>query len=166
MNINRRFRGGSFFALALAVVAWVSGAARAEVDVVSWGLQTYDQGDLRERYSQIAAGASHTVALKNDGSVVAWGDNSYGQCTVPAGLAGVTQVAAGGVHTVALKNDGSVVAWGWNGYGQCTVPAGLAGVTQIAAGWEHTVALKNDGSVVAWAGTATANAPCLPVSQA
>jgi len=43
--------------------------------------------------------------------VVAWGDNEYGQTTVPvAAQSGVTAIAAGRAHTVALKNDGSVVA--------------------------------------------------------
>jgi alpha-tubulin suppressor-like RCC1 family protein/chitodextrinase len=98
----------------------------------------------------IAAGGGYTVALKNDGTVVAWGDNSYGQTTIPAGLTGVTAIAAGNSHTVALKNDGTVVAWGDNSSGQTTVPAGLTGVTAIAAGNSHTVALKNDGTVVAW----------------
>ncbi|KAB2661568.1 MAG: hypothetical protein DVB32_02330, partial [Verrucomicrobia bacterium] len=85
-----------------------------------------------------------------DGTVVAWGDNSYGQTTVPAGLTGVTAIAAGSYHTVRLKSDGTVVAWGWNIFGQTTVPAGLTGVTAIAAGAFHTVALKSDGTVVAW----------------
>ncbi|MEO7678350.1 MAG: hypothetical protein ABIV39_16455, partial [Verrucomicrobiota bacterium] len=50
----------------------------------------------------IAAGDLHTVVLKNDGTVVAWGDNGAGQTTVPTGLSGVTAIAAGGDHTVAL----------------------------------------------------------------
>jgi hypothetical protein len=98
----------------------------------------------------LAAGNGHTVALKNDGTVVAWGDNSAGEATVPAGLSGVMAIAAGEDHTVALKNDGTVVAWGYNGQGQATVPAGLTGVIAIAAGADHTVALKNDGTVAAW----------------
>jgi hypothetical protein len=87
--------------------------------------------------------------LKSDGTVVAWGDNSRGQTTVPAGLTNVTAIAAGYYHTVALKSDGTVVAWGAGTtstgsnpeFGQSIVPAGLSGVTAIAAGGDHTVAI-------------------------
>ncbi|MCM8824954.1 MAG: hypothetical protein NC937_02195, partial [Candidatus Omnitrophica bacterium] len=101
----------------------------------------------------IVAGGWHTVALKGDGTVVAWGYNGYGQCNVPAGLTNVVAIAAGGAHTVALKGDGTVVAWGDNWYGQCDVPAGLTNVVAIAAGGAHTVALKGDGTLVAWGRT-------------
>jgi alpha-tubulin suppressor-like RCC1 family protein len=90
--------------------------------------------------------------------VVAWGDNSYGQATVPSGLApaggGVVAVAAGSLHTLALTSGGRVVAWGNNTYGQCRVPSALAtpggGVVAIAAGYYHSLALMGDGRVVAW----------------
>ena len=60
----------------------------------------------------IAAGANHSVALKTDGSVLAWGDNTYRQARVPvAAQSGVTAIAAGYGHTVVLKSDGSVLAW-------------------------------------------------------
>ena len=60
----------------------------------------------------ISAGWCHTVALKEDGKVVAWGNDWYGQCNVPEGLEDVVAISAGGFHTVALKKDGKVVAWG------------------------------------------------------
>jgi hypothetical protein len=69
------------------------------------------------------------VALKSDGMVWSWGDNSRGQLgddtttdrPTPiqvSGLSGVTAVAAGNHHTVALKSDGTVWAWGENSKGQ------------------------------------------------
>ena len=89
-------------------------------------------------FVEVAAGGQHTVARRSDGSVVAWGDNDYGQCNVPALPAGLTyvEVAAGVAHTVARRSDGSVVAWGDNRYGQCNVPALPAGLTyvEVAAG--------------------------------
>ena len=77
----------------------------------------------------VAAGGYRTVALKADGTVLAWGNNSYGQLgdgtqmdrTSPVavpGLTGVVALAAGVAHTVALKSDGTVLAWGLNDGGQ------------------------------------------------
>ena len=93
------------------------------------------------------------IAVCQNG-VVAWGDNGYGQTTVPGLPVGLsyTQVAAGGFHTMALRSDGSAVAWGNNNNGQTTLsalPVGLS-YTQMAAGYQHTVALRSNGSVLAW----------------
>ena len=57
---------------------------------------------------QVAAAGNHTVGLKADGTVVAVGDNSYGQCNISS-WSGIVQVAAGYEHTVGLKADGTVV---------------------------------------------------------
>ena len=73
----------------------------------------------------IAAGGYHSLALKEDGMVVAWGENDNNQCDVPSGLKDVVAIEAGGFHTLALKEDGTVVAWGWNYDNQCDVPSGL-----------------------------------------
>ena len=96
--------------------------------------------------------AGQVLESANPGKrVFAWGQNNYGQSTVPAAAQGsVVAIVAASYHTVALKQDGSVVAWGRNDFGQTSVPAGLSGVVAIAAGAYHTVALKQDGSVVAW----------------
>jgi alpha-tubulin suppressor-like RCC1 family protein len=52
-----------------------------------------------------AAGAYHTIALK-DGAVLAWGYNDYGQCTIPtAAQSGVSAIAGGDIHTIALNRD-------------------------------------------------------------
>ena len=84
------------------------------------------------------------------GTVVAWGSNSAGQVTTPAGLGHVTAIAAGLRHNLALKADGTVAAWGDNSLGQANVPADLNGVVAIGAGGSHGLALKADGTVVAW----------------
>ena len=110
----------------------------------------------------VAAGAAHSVALKNDGTVVAWGNSYRGRTSIPVGLSEVTAIAAGALHTVALKRDGTVVAWGDNSAGLTNVPVGLSGVTAIAAGDYHTVALKSDGTVMAW-GSNTAGQTNVPV---
>jgi len=84
------------------------------------------------------------VGLKSDGSVVALGWNTSGQCNVGP-WTGITQVSAGGQHTVGLKSDDTVVALGLNTNGQCDIGS-WSGITQVSAGERHTVGL---GSVVA-----------------
>lgn len=104
-----------------------------------------------EGLTAIAAGTNHTLGLKNDGTVIAWGNNSYGQTTVPDGLTNVTAIAAGGDYSFAIKADGTVVPWGSNGYvGNPAVPSAVTGLTTIAAGDGHGAAIKNDGTVVTW----------------
>jgi alpha-tubulin suppressor-like RCC1 family protein len=99
----------------------------------------------------IAAGVSHSLALKSDGTVVGWGNNSSGEATPPASLNDVTAIAAGNGYSLALKSDGTVVGWGNDYIGQATPPAGLSDVVAIAAGDSHSLALKSDGTVVAGA---------------
>ena len=121
----------------------------------------------------ISAEVEHTLALKQDGTVWAWGNNSFGQLgngtrqrsTTPVKtllLTNITMVAAGRFHSVALKSDGTVWTWGYNQDGELgyTTPGqfsetpqqvtSLSNITAIAAGSNHSIALKNDGTVWAW----------------
>ena len=122
----------------------------------------------------VSAGAGHSVALKNDGSVWTWGDNSVGELgngtvgganPTPAhvpGLTGVMAIATFGAHTLALKSDGTVWAWGDNRSGQLGIGtiggnrptpvqvSGLTGIIAITAGAAHSVALGTDGLIRAW----------------
>ncbi len=121
--------------------------------VVAWGANWSGESSVPGGLSgivAIAAGNSHTVALKADGTVSAWGANWSGETNVPEGLTQVVAIAASGSHTVALKADGTVVSWGTNWYGELNVPAGLADVIAVAAGSNSTFAVKADGTVVAW----------------
>ncbi|OXM82557.1 cadherin-like beta sandwich domain-containing protein [Paenibacillus rigui] len=108
----------------------------------------WDRGSAR--IGAIAAGSFHSLALKRDGTVQAWGKNDDGQAIVPSDLNGVKAVAAGSSHSLALKANGEVVAWGKNDVGQINVPIGLSGVVAIAANGSYSLALKSNGEVVAW----------------
>lgn len=95
----------------------------------------------------ISAGRGHIVALKADGTVVAAGDNNYGQCNVDS-WTDIIAISAGNSHTVGLKADGTAVAIGKNDDGQCNV-GGWTDIIAISAGRNHTVGQKADGTVVA-----------------
>ena len=134
----------------------------------------------------IAAGTSywlnqggHSVALRNDGTVWAWGGGLEGQLGDGAGisrsipvqvvdesdptgfLTGVSGVSAGDYHSMAFKIDGTVWAWGANGDGQlgegtkedkftAVQVSGLTNVISIAAAKYYSLALKDNGTVWSW----------------
>lgn len=98
----------------------------------------------------LAAGDQHALALRSDGTVVAWGNHAAGQIAVPVGLGEVVAIAAGGNASGAVLRDGTVRLWGESSAGVTTPPAELTGVTQLALGRNHALALKTDGTVVAW----------------
>lgn len=123
--------------------------------------------------TRIAAGISHSLAVCDDGTVRAWGNNSYGclgtgddsQSKVPLtvkSLTGIVAVAAGESLSVAIKEDGTVWTWGVNIYGQLGngsteswsyLPVQVTGLTDIVAVEtnRHTcLALKKDGTVWVW----------------
>jgi len=83
-------------------------------------------------------------------TVVAWGDDSLGQCDVPPGLSNAVNVAGGIGFSVALRGDGTVVAWGDNSYGQTRVPPDMTNIVAVAAGPYHCLALRADGTPAAW----------------
>jgi alpha-tubulin suppressor-like RCC1 family protein len=124
-------------------------------------------------WSQVSCGSGHTVALKTDGTLWTWGQNTYGQLgdTTTANRSSPVQTIAGGTtwkqvvagfsHTAAIKTDGTLWCWGHNAYGQLgdnTITYRSSPVQTIAGGtnWKvlsagyATAAIKTDGSLWTW----------------
>src|SRR5690606_24171193 len=78
-----------------------------------------------EGVTEVSAGGYFNLALKSDGTVVAWGRDDKDQCKLPKGLYNGITVSGGWNYSQALKSDGRVVAWGNNNLGQCTVDKNL-----------------------------------------
>jgi uncharacterized repeat protein (TIGR02543 family) len=134
-------------------VAWTGDVSTIEnVDAAQTTITingSYSIGaNFERKYTpMVEGGAWYTLGLRSDGTVVAVGYNSYGQCDV-GNWTDIVQVDGGYEHTVGLKTDGTVVAIGYNEYGQCDV-GNWTDITQVVAGRGHTVGLKSDGTVAA-----------------
>lgn len=122
--------------------------------------------------TSLSTGYKYTMAVKKDGTLWAWGNNTYGQLGIgytyhqnsPVQVGTDTnwkKVSSGSSHVLALKKDGTLWAWGANSYGQLGL--GITGEkaipvrvgtssnwTDIAAGGSHSLAINSEGSLYAW----------------
>ena len=94
-----------------------------------------------------ATETSHTVGLKSDGTVVATGNNNYGQCDV-SDWTDIVAIAAGSLCTIGLRSDGTVVAvgWRWGSDGVCDA-SDWKDIKAVAASGSHAMGLRSDGTV-------------------
>ena len=114
-------------------------------------------GDYRDSYIRaraisaiqqpIGAGNKHTLAVRQDGSVVAVGINYNNQMAV-GDWTDIISIAAGWEHTLGLRSDGSVVSCGANYFYTCDV-SDWTDMVAVAAAYHQSVGLRADGTVVA-----------------
>ena len=132
-------------------------AALAVTKLQAWDMQSYSVV-VTNNYGSTTS----SNALLSLWPLAGWGQNTYTQADIPAGLTSVSDLAAGLQHSLVLKADGTVVAWGAGqtstglnpNYGQAIVPGSLTEAVSLAAGFYHSLALKSDGTLAAWgAGT-------------
>ncbi|MEV1115635.1 hypothetical protein AB0I91_11245 [Actinosynnema sp. NPDC049800] len=131
----------------------------------------------------IASGYNNGYAVKSDGTVWSWGDNTWGrlghgvlcdkavpgtcQSNVPVRVVGMTDAVAVADEGFALKADGTAWTWGTNHFGLLgngstdTAPSpvavqvpGLTDVVEVKGGVDNRYALKADGTVFAWGSNA------------
>lgn len=121
----------------------------------------------------VAAGGKHSLCVSADGEVIAFGNNSYGQCGIEGDFTQVTPskvkdvkkivgASAGTFHSIVFDEEGSVFGFGNNESFQLGIqsstskvhsPVRIEGVTQViqvSCGKDHTLALTKEEQVFAW----------------
>lgn len=164
---------------------WYSIAQKVDGRLFAWGNNEFGQlglnttttttirtqiGTDTDWSSNITAARSQTLAIKNNGTLWAWGQNTYGQLgtgntansLLPIQIGVDTnwsKVDAGDDHTIALKNNGDTYTWGQNIGGQLGIGTTTATLVRniiggsyvtISASWRNTIAIRNDGTLNSW----------------
>lgn len=148
-----------------------SGNGRLGNGVSAAGITAPVQIGTATNWKSVKAGEGHTLALKTNGTLWAWGFNYYGQVgdntdtdrTTPVQIGTATnwkEIYTGAYHSYAIKTDGTLWGWGLNLYGQLgdattqykVAPAQIAitGIQSFASGGFHAVAVKTNGTLWAW----------------
>jgi len=119
----------------------------------------------------VAAGRDMSYAVMANGTMMAWGGNSYGEVgdgttsrrltpVAVSGLTNVVEVSGGRDHALVVRENGSMWAWGANERGQLGIGSTAnrstpvqvlaSGVRHVDAGAEHSIAVMTDGTVRTW----------------
>jgi alpha-tubulin suppressor-like RCC1 family protein len=164
-------------------------AIRADGSLWAWGINStlyiYDRGDtsflgdgttidrlapvrIMDDVAAVSTGYNHTMVIRTDGSLWAWGYNNWGQLgdgtmenqsTPVRIMEDVAAVSVGTRHTVAVKTDGSLWVWGHNYFGQLgdstlidrhTPVRIMDNIAYASAGADFTMVIRTDGSLWAW----------------
>jgi hypothetical protein len=178
---------------------YYTAAIKTDGTLWTWGFNSYGQLGINNtpqvlvctpvttftggtNWKQVAGGRSHTAAIKTDGTLWTWGNNTNGQLgtndttqrptpvTTFAGGTNWKQVAGGYFDTAAIKTDGTLWTWGRNADGELginvagtttsrTTPvttfAGGTNWKQVSCGgYKYTVAIKTDGTLWGWGNNA------------
>lgn len=100
----------------------------------------------------LSASGHHAIAVREDGRVLAWGTEGFGEASIPADFTTAIGVAAGDTFSVVLRADGTVTNLGYLDPTVAGKPALLSGVLAISARNDHVLTLRTDRTVAAWGG--------------
>jgi alpha-tubulin suppressor-like RCC1 family protein len=127
---------------------------------------------LNGSFIDIKTADFHSLALRSDGTLYAFGENDFGQLgdgsrytrTGPVqvkGLANVVDFDTSNSHSAAVTADGSVWVWGLNDYGQLHTGGSsevlapirvseLKDIVKVRTGNRYSIALDKGGNVWFW----------------
>ena len=128
--------------------------------VLAWGDNGVGQTDVPSLADavQISAGSRHSLALRQDGSIVGWGAGWHGNTKVSPNIGNVIQVSAGSDYSVVLRSDGTAVIWGQTQWSSSLPwqtplqPDNFTDLVQVSSNHWHVIGLKANGSVVTYGG--------------
>ena len=98
----------------------------------------------------VAIGAYHSLGLKSDGKIIAWGANNNGETTIQENLNNVVAIYAGYGVSAALQANGNLVVWGDNSWGLLNKPNNINKIKSVSFGNAHILLLKFDGTLICW----------------
>ncbi|HOX49988.1 MAG TPA: hypothetical protein PKY05_00770 [Fibrobacteria bacterium] len=120
---------------------------------------TWDGDDIRnlripsgiKGVKDIVAGAHHVLALKDDGTVLAWGPNFEGENDAPENLGKVAKLGAGYSSSYAILEDGTLRTWGNSKNKEDVFPPDLGRVRDFSSGqYSCHLALDSSGRIFTW----------------
>ncbi len=116
-------------------------------------LEVFDVNKKPYDLASVSAGSEHTCGIDSYGWVLCWGEDTYGQISVPSSV--FQKISAGGFHTCGIKQDNTIECWGAGKnsigvsphYGQATPPQNTL-FTDVTSGYLHTCGIVKDSSTV------------------
>ncbi len=111
-------------------------------------------------WTQLSVGASHSLAVRADGTLWVWGFNASSQLgfndtvirssPTQLGTSSWTNVSAGADHSIAIRSDGTLWGWGNNQFGQVGLAQTAESWSQVITRGEMSIGLRPDGTLYTW----------------
>jgi alpha-tubulin suppressor-like RCC1 family protein len=164
---------GTTFPIGTTTVIATATDSNCNTSSCSFNVTVLENVSPQIHWVSISSGSEHTVGIKSDGTLWAWGNNSNGQLgdgtytnrngPLQIGTANNWKsIATGSYHTIAIKTDSTLWTWGYNAFGQLgdginsnnrNIPAQIgtdSNWQSVTGGFDHTVAIKTDGTLWTW----------------